>query len=288
MLKVSTKFPLLHTAVPKPKVDFFRELISTKIAQPKEVLSISDVINMSKDMSDFKENLSVLTKENIRTIEKLTMSQSENEHWCEYRKCLITASKAHNVFTKMTKIEKVGGGAVNMRILNQKISGLVFAKPNITSLKYVRDMEIEAANTFIEFIKGKYTDIKFSDCGLFVDETLPYVSASPDRLLLCSCCEKACVEIKCRYSINCTEPCYSNLEYLRRCNGKTVLKTSHKYYTQCMLQMAVTRTMENYFVVWTPHEMIIDQIFFDNEFWCSMKNKSQKYYEHFLRPSFNG
>ena len=104
-------------------------------------------------------------------------------------------------------------------------------------------------------------DIKLSDCGLFVDETLPYVSANPDILLLCSCCEKTCVEIKCRYSINCIEPCYSNLEYLRLCDGKTVLKTSHKYYIQCMFQMAVTGTMENYFVVWTPHEMIIDQIY---------------------------
>ena len=38
------------------------------------------VINVSKNMSDFKENLSVFTKENIETIEKLTMGQSENEH----------------------------------------------------------------------------------------------------------------------------------------------------------------------------------------------------------------
>ena len=80
MLKVSTKFSLLHTAIPKPKMDFFRELISTKIAKSKKVRRISDVINMSKDMSNFKENLSVLTKENIKTIEKLTMVQSENEH----------------------------------------------------------------------------------------------------------------------------------------------------------------------------------------------------------------
>ena len=64
---------ILHTAVPKPKVDFVRELISTKIVQHKKVLGISDVINMSKNMSDFKENLSVFTKENIETIEKVTM-----------------------------------------------------------------------------------------------------------------------------------------------------------------------------------------------------------------------
>ena len=46
-------------------------------------------------MSDFKENLSVFTKENIETIEKLTMGQSENEHWFEYRKFPIIALKAH-------------------------------------------------------------------------------------------------------------------------------------------------------------------------------------------------
>ena len=31
-------------------------------------------------------------------------------------------------------------------------------------------MEMEAANTFTEFIKGKHTDIKLSDYGLFFDE----------------------------------------------------------------------------------------------------------------------
>ena len=64
-------------------------------------------------MSDFKENLSVFTKKNIETIYKLTTGQSANEHWFEYRKCLIFASKA-----QMTKVEKGGGSAVNMLCLN--------------------------------------------------------------------------------------------------------------------------------------------------------------------------
>ena len=110
-------------------------------------------------------------------------------------------------------------------------------------------MEIEAANNFIEFIKGKHKGIKLKDCELFVDETLPYVRASPGRILLCSGCEKSCVEIKCPYSINYTKSCYSNLEYTQLCDGKTVLKNSGKYYTKCMLQMAVTGTKKNYFVV---------------------------------------
>ena len=97
-------------------------------------------------MSDFKENLS-LSKENIESIEKFTIGQSENEHWFEYRKCLITASKAYEVVNKMTKVEKADGGTVNISSLNQKISGLVFVKPNIAAVKYGRDMEIEAVKT---------------------------------------------------------------------------------------------------------------------------------------------
>ena len=150
------------------------------------------------------------------------MVQSENEQWFEHHKCPITASNSHEVVTRMTKVEKGGCSTINKWFLNQKISGLVFVKPNIPALKYDRDVETEAANTFIEFIKRKHKDIKLSDCGLFVDETLPYAGASPERILLCSCCEKACVEIKCPYSINYTKPYYSNLEYLRLCHGKTV------------------------------------------------------------------
>ena len=53
-----------------------------------------------------------------------------------------------------------------------------------------------------------------------------------------------------------------------------------------MLQMAVTGTIEKYFVACATHGMIIDEIYFDNEFWYSMKNKFQKYYEHFSKVFF--
>ena len=114
---------IIHTGLPKPKVGSIRELISTKIVPPKKVMSISDVINMSKNMSDFKENLGVFTKENIETIEKLTIGQNENEHWYEYRKCLITASKPHDVVTKMAKVQKGGGEIISIWSLNHFRTG---------------------------------------------------------------------------------------------------------------------------------------------------------------------
>ena len=65
---------ILHTAISQSKVDFVRKAILTKIVQRKNVLSMSVVINMSKNMSDFKENLSVFSKENIK---KLTMGRMQ-------------------------------------------------------------------------------------------------------------------------------------------------------------------------------------------------------------------
>ena len=124
----------------------------------------------------------------------------------------------------MTKVEKVGVRTINIWYLNQTISGLVFVKPNIPALKYGRDMKIDTAITFIAFLKGKHKDIKLSECGLFVDETLPYVRVNPDRILFYSCCGKACVEIKFPNSINYTRPCYSNLEYLQVCDEKTTME----------------------------------------------------------------
>ena len=66
---------------------------------------------------------------------------------------VITASKAHEVITKMKKVRKGGGGVVNIWSLKEKISVMTFVIPNIPSLKYRRDMEIEAVNTFGEYIK---------------------------------------------------------------------------------------------------------------------------------------
>ena len=50
-----------------------------------------------------------------------------------------------------------------------------------------------------------------------------------------------------------------------------------------MLQMAVNGTIKNYFVDWTSHVMVIDEIYSGNKFWCSMKNKFQKYYKHVFK-----
>ena len=70
----------------------------------------------------------------------------------------------------------------------------------------------------------------------------------------CSCCDKACIEINCPYSINYTEPNEQNLDYLYKDGDAVKLEQNHKYFTQCLMQMGVTKTKTSNFVVWTTME----------------------------------
>ena len=186
----------------------------------------------------------------------------------------------------MKKIRKRGGGVVNIWSLKEKLSGMTFVNPNIPALKYGRDMEIEAVNTFAEYIANYHQDCISSECGLILDETMPYIGASPDRLMSCSCCGKACMEIKCPYLINYTEPNEQNLDFLYKDGDAIKLKQNHKYFTQCLMRMGVTKTKTAYFVVWTIHAMVIDKITFDKELWESIKSKFEMFYKDFYLNSF--
>ena len=58
----------------------------------------------------------------------------------------------------------------------------------------------------------------------------------------CSCCGKTCIEIKCPYSINYTEPNEQNLDSLYKDGDTVKLRQNQKYFTQCLMQMGVTKT----------------------------------------------
>ena len=52
----------------------------------------------------------------------------------------------------------------------------------------------------------------------------------------CSCCGKACIEIKCPYSRDYTEPSEQNLDYLYKDRDAVKLKQNRRYFRQCLMQ----------------------------------------------------
>ena len=167
--------------------------------------------------------------------------------------------------------------------VNQEISGFTYVNPELKALKYGRGMEDIAANGFFEVMKEGHKNLKLTNCGLFLDETAPVIGATPDRLMTCDCCPPSCVEIKCPYSINYTSPLDDkvSLPYIKN----KQLNRKHPYFTQCMVQMGVTKVTHSYFMVWTPHGHMIEHILFDDKLWTEMKQKLVSYYEQFYLPT---
>ena len=271
---------ILMSAVPKPKIDFFKEVIS-KNTTPT-VASIDDILLMSSKNEFLETMISNMNETNLKEIEILTRGQSDNDAWFNYRKGVITASKAHEVLTKMEKMESMR--AANMWSLNQNISGFRFTNLDLPALKYGRTMEVNAVNCFLELMRKDHRNLKVDNCGLFLHNGIPYIGGSPDGIVCCDCCGRACLEIKCPFSINFTSPTNpevkSKLPYLLLDpNGSLKINKKHKYFTQCQVQMGVTNITKSYFMVWTPHGYILDVISFDTELWMNMERKFCKYYE---------
>ena len=65
----------------------------------------------------------------------------------------------------MKKVRKEVGGVVKVWSLKEKIFGMTFFNPNITSLKCGRDREIETANTVAEYVKNTTRNVLFQNVG---------------------------------------------------------------------------------------------------------------------------
>lgn len=280
---------VLYTAVPKPKIDFLREIVS-EANIVENISSIDDIILMSNSKEEFFKNLATISSKEIKEIEKSTHGQNTNTAWYSFRKGVITASKGHEVKTKMAKVSKGTGGYVNMWNLFQKLSGYTFINPNIPALKYGQEMEMHAANKLEEILTATHKKPIMSDCGLFLKSEDPYIGASPDRIFSCSCHPKACVEIKCPYSISHLSPHDPKvkLDYLKTVDGKVTLNRNHQYYTQCQQQMGVTKLSKCYFFVYTSHGFILEEIEFDSQFFEQLINTFRQFYvDFYLKSIFN-
>ena len=93
---------VLFTAVPKPKIDFVREIVTSCVEKPDGLESIDDIIIMSGSFEICLRNVSeIMTAEEVEQIEFYTRGQSSNECWFTFRKGVITGSKGHEVKTKI-------------------------------------------------------------------------------------------------------------------------------------------------------------------------------------------
>ena len=118
--------------------------------------------------------------------------------------------------------------------------------------------EMRARETVKHILDEHHTNMQVSECGLYLCVDQPYLGASPNGILTCSCCEPALLGIKCPTN---------DLDALKDLDERLQLKKKFNYYVQIHGQMAITGIHRTYFFIFynvTQHHLKV--IHFDKLF----------------------
>ena len=122
-------------------------------------------------------------------------------------------------------------------------------------------------------MKNTHQKFSLSDNGLFISKDYPYLGASPDGLIDCTCCGSGIVEIKCPYKYKDVNPrqindkkCFLQLGK----DGNISLSMTHDYYYQVQGQLAICNKPYCDFICWTTKGIFIERIFKDGNFFDSI------------------
>ena len=193
--------------------------------------------------------------------DKRTVNQSESMTWHMLREGRLTGSRVHSVLhTDQVK--------PSLSLIKRICAKSSVRSTSIPSLKWGIDHEKIAIAQFTNYQSTQgHVNPAISQSGLVIKKEFPFLAASPDGLYMCSCHDKALIEVKCPYSLreseNVEEAIESGTFYLDK---DCLLKKSHSYYTQVQHQLYVCDYKKCYFIVWTPQWMQITLIDRDDEF----------------------
>ena len=239
--------------------------VDTTVEIPPTLVELS---SQADSVENFIQNLPLLNNEEAKVLEECTRGQSNNETWKLHSVGRITASTIHRVLTKVKSLQ-INKDSNVIPLLNELICiSTSSAQSYIPSLQYGQEMEEVARKAYIEEMKRlKHKDFSVTNCGLFISKDRYYISASPDGLVSCCCCEKGLLEIKCPSSIANEKPTEANVSYLQRHLQENKLKHTHQYFSQMQTQMGITGRTWCDFFVYTSHGFHLERITFDFDYW---------------------
>ena len=218
---------------------------------------------------EFLDNISK-NKEEIIKIEKETRGQSANPMWVQERSIRLTASN----FGRVCKLRTSTNPANTVKSL------LYSSFLGNDSTKYGNEHELTAIRAFEEIYK-----YKVYPCGLFISEQYPFLAASPDGLIE----DDVIVEIKCPSVLAKMTPEMGietkKVTFATITDGRIKLKRNHNYFYQVQGQLAISNRTKCFFCVWSPHGILVEEIFKEVNFWEKlMVPKLVKFYTENLLP----
>lgn len=143
-------------------------------------------------------------------------------------------------------------------------------------------------------MKASHSDFSIKQCGFYVHTEVPYLGASPDGVVECSCCGAGVVEIKCPWCAknanSLQEVAQSKKNFCLQNEDEAGLKLSkqHSFYLQCQLQMHVTRRTYCDFIVWREGDIHIERIKPDPNLLQPALQKAEQFFKLSILPEIVG
>lgn len=232
----------------------------------------------------------------VEDVEVLTRGQSTNQDWFNWRKNRITASVAHRI--------------AHSRFVNGKsktppasyLAAITGAGRSIQTraMSWGVQMEAEVVRRYQrQKSAASGRSVSVQDCGLFIDAQRPWLAASPDGIVTDSRTGQwlLCLEVKCPYKHRdrrVEDACRDDPAFCLEIQdedglepgGSPVyrLKTSHSYYTQIQVQLAVTGLRSADLAVFTLKETAIVPVTFDPDLWEETVSKLEEFYRDAVLP----
>lgn len=158
-------------------------------SNPKVPYRLARVANANNYSSKEIIQDAIPTKLQVTNLSKDTVDQRQSSLWNIHRKGCVTASNVHRVLNCK---EKTSESVVNL-IMQYNTNNI----SHLPSVKWGIDHKQIALKDFCSHMSQQHTNFVVSPTGLVVHEPFPFLAASPDGMLQCSCHNgKEVLEIK--------------------------------------------------------------------------------------------
>ena len=136
-----------------------------------------------------------------------------------------------------------------------------FSSSATTGCQHEKDATSEYKSQRIK----QHMNFEIKPCGFLVDSKAPYVGATQDVLISCSCYGMGVLEIKCpfcaRKADSLSDVASERKQFcLQKESSGLKLSPKHQNYKQCQLQMNVTQCIYCDFVVWHHSSLHIERL----------------------------
>lgn len=144
-----------------------------------------------------------------------------------------------------------------------------------------QDHEATARRKYGDAMSSFHNSFTMKESGLLLHTSYPFLAASPDGTVTCSCCGNGCIEIKCPYKFqdNSIEEMINLGSYLKKDEqGNIFLLPTHQYMYQIQTQLLVTEYNYCDLFVWTKIDSVQIRIKPSNAMFEEIKEKAFNFF----------